>query len=145
MGSVDRNILVVDDCTVSARILEQTLLGTGFTVTLARNGREAWEATQVTQFDIIVTDHQMPEMSGGELCEKLRKTEGYAETPIVMITSKGFELDLRHLQEVLHVSAVLMKPFSAKEVRRVVEDCAYRGQLFATAEGAAVTDAGWRT
>lgn len=122
MGSGERTILVVEDCIVTARILEHTLLSAGFKVAVARDGREAWEATQVTQFDMIVTDHQMRFMSGVELCEKLRQTERYSETPIVMITSKGFELDMWRLHGDLHVSALLFKPFNTAEVRQVVED-----------------------
>jgi CheY-like chemotaxis protein len=126
MVDTHRNILVVEDSAVLAKILGRTLRDAGFTVTFATNGREAWEATQSTQFDLIVTDHQMPEMSGGELCEKLRQTEDYAETPIIMISSKSFELDLPRLQESLQLSAVFAKPFSTTKVLRVVEDCVGR-------------------
>ena len=75
------------------------------------------------QFDLIITDYLMPEMSGIELCARLRESEGYAETPIVMITAKGFELELSHLREAYGISAVFMKPFSPQKVIRAVEGC----------------------
>ena len=65
----------------------------------------------------------MPEMSGVELCQKLRETPSYIETPIIMLTAKGLELDLVQLRETLGISAALPKPFSPAELMRKVEEC----------------------
>jgi CheY-like chemotaxis protein len=58
----------------------------------------------------------MPEMTGLELCRRLRATVEYAHTPIVLLTAKGLELELPALQRELNISAIFPKPFSPSEV-----------------------------
>jgi CheY-like chemotaxis protein len=58
----------------------------------------------------------MPEMTGLELCRRLRATEEYAHTPIILLTAKGLELELPALQRELEISAIFPKPFSPSEV-----------------------------
>ena len=65
----------------------------------------------------------MPEMSGSQLCAHLRQLERYRETPIIMLTAKGLELELPRLREELGIAATFLKPFSPKEVVQAVEDC----------------------
>ena len=71
----------------------------------------------------MVTDQQMPLMSGSELCEKLRGAKEYSETPIIMLTAKGMEMELPRLRDELGIAATLLKPFSPKGLTEVVEDC----------------------
>jgi two-component system response regulator CpxR len=58
----------------------------------------------------------MPEMTGLELCRRLRATAEYANTPIILLTAKGLELELPALQRELAISAIFPKPFSPSEV-----------------------------
>ena len=95
----------------------------GYRVVVGQNGREAWELAQDDQFDLIITDQQMPEMTGCELCERLRENESYRDTPIIMLTAKGLELELPRLRERFDITATFLKPFSPKEVVQTVEDC----------------------
>ena len=123
MGNADRHILVAEDTAVLGLMLKRVLQRAGFTVTITKNGREAWDKAQAIGFDAIVTDQQMPEMSGTELCEQLRQLQGYADTPVIMITAKAYELDLSRVREELNISAIFAKPFSPMKVQRVVEEC----------------------
>jgi len=75
------------------------------------------------QFDLILTDHQMPEMTGTELCARLRESEGYAKTPIIMVTGRVLNLELSRLQETYSITATFRKPFSSVEMLRAVEGC----------------------
>ena len=61
---------------------------------------------------MVVTDFQMPEMNGAELCKRMREQSRWAETPIVLLTAKGMELDLVRFREELGVAEVFFKPFS---------------------------------
>jgi CheY-like chemotaxis protein len=94
----------------------------GFETQTARNGRLALEAAQLMQFDVVVTDQQMPELTGIELCGELRKLPGYQDCPIILLTAKGLELELPRLREELGISGVFSKPFSPAAVVRAVED-----------------------
>lgn len=108
--------LVVDDNVALARVTQFALTRAGFDARIAANGRKALELAQAEAFDIVITDQQMPEMTGLELCRRLRATVEYASTPIVLLTAKGLELELPALQRELEISAIFPKPFSPSEV-----------------------------
>ena len=61
------SVLLVEDDPVPLQVVERLLSGDGHTVSTATNGLEALEKFQVGWFDVVVTDHAMPEMSGAEL------------------------------------------------------------------------------
>jgi two-component system, chemotaxis family, chemotaxis protein CheY len=108
--------LVVDDNVALARVTQFALTRAGFDARIAGNGRKALEFAQAESFDIVISDQQMPEMTGLELCRRLRATEEYAHTPIILLTAKGLELELPALQRELAISAIFPKPFSPSEV-----------------------------
>lgn len=119
---MNKRALIVDDNLALARVTQFALDRAGYETETARNGRLALEVAQVSQFDVIVTDQQMPEMTGIELCRELRKLEAYAACPIILLTAKGLELELPRLREELGINAVFSKPFSPGAVVRAVED-----------------------
>ena len=129
MSNAERRILVAEDNAALASVVRFNLQRAGFQVTVACNGRVAWEAAQEEVFDLIVTDQQMPEMSGCELCAKLRAIDEYRETPMIMLTAKGMELELPRLKSELGIAATFLKPFSPSEIVRAVE-----GQLESVSE-----------
>ncbi|QTA82104.1 Two component system response receiver/histidine kinase, CheW-like [Desulfonema limicola] len=88
-----KHILVVDD-SVSTREIEKSILESyGYFVSLASDGVEAFEKTKAFQFDLIITDVEMPNLDGFSLTEKLRQDELYKNTPIILITSLDKEED----------------------------------------------------
>jgi CheY-like chemotaxis protein len=117
-----KRALIVDDNLALARVTQFALDRAGFETQTARNGRLALEAAQVTQFDVVVTDQQMPELTGIELCRELRKLPGYLDCPIILLTAKGLELELPRLREELGISGVFSKPFSPAAIVKAVED-----------------------
>ena len=121
--NMQQQILVAEDNAALASVIRFNLVRAGFQVTIANDGHQAWEFVQSNHFDLIVTDQQMPKMTGCELCEKLRSVPEYAELPVIMLTAKGLELELPRLREELKIMATYMKPFSPKEIVKAVEDC----------------------
>lgn len=107
-----RRALIVDDNVALARVTQFALDGAGFYTEVAYNGRIALEAALRSPFDIIITDQQMPEMTGVELSRELRARPEYAECPIILLTAKGLELELPRLQAELGIDATFAKPFS---------------------------------
>ena len=122
MSNSDSHILVVEDNAALASVVRFNLQRAEFRVTVACNGRLAWEAVQEDAFDLIVTDQQMPEMTGCEFCEKLRSTDEFRRIPVIMLTAKGMELELPRLKAELGIAATFLKPFSPKEIVKAVED-----------------------
>ncbi|MCA9118974.1 MAG: response regulator [Planctomycetaceae bacterium] len=122
MSNSDRRILVVEDNAALASVVRFNLERAGFQVTVACNGRVAWDAVQEDAFDLVITDQQMPEMTGTEFCERLRGVTGFQELPVIMLTAKGMELELPRLKAELGIAATFLKPFSPKEIVKAVED-----------------------
>jgi len=116
-------VLVAEDDTATAKVLWHVLVNTGFDATIATDGREAWEIAQAMQFDLIITDYQMPYLNGRELCELLRNSTWYSDTPIILTTAKCFELDVRQLQKDYNLFTVFQKPFSPTKVAKAATQC----------------------
>ena len=116
MSDEPQRILIAEDNAALASVVRFNLERAGFQVTVAANGRIAWEAAQRERFDLVITDYQMPEMDGGELARLLRDDENYVQTPIILLTAKGLEIELSCLREALDITATFAKPFSPREV-----------------------------
>jgi CheY-like chemotaxis protein len=85
--------LVVDDSMLIRHTVCRFLEQRGFAVESATNGQEALETLKRIQPDLIVTDMQMPKMSGSELITALKQQPGTAAIPVVIVAGKqsGFE------------------------------------------------------
>ncbi len=82
-----KRILVVDD-SITTRSLEASVLGAaGYAVTTAVDGMEAWGAVQSGEFDLVVSDVQMPRMDGLELCRRIRASQKFKSLPLILVTS----------------------------------------------------------
>jgi CheY-like chemotaxis protein len=78
--------------------------------------------------DIIVTDYQMPVMTGMELVEKLRQNDETKNIPVVMLTARSFAIT-KEQREQLQISECLSKPFSPRELLVHIEDILYQNEL----------------
>ena len=81
--------LVVDDSMLIRHTVCRFLEERGFTVESATNGQEALEALKTVRPDIIITDIQMPKMSGSELITAVKNNPGLASIPIVMAAPRA--------------------------------------------------------
>ena len=86
-------ILVVDD-SITTRTLEQSVLsGAGYLVATAVDGAAAWAALQEQQYDLVVTDVEMPRMDGFALCRAIRASAQLKHLPVVLVTALEKEED----------------------------------------------------
>ena len=120
----ERKVLVVDDEIHIVHVVAIKLRNNGYEVITAEKGAEAFERSCEDKPDIIVTDFQMPVMTGVELVEKLRQNEGTKEIPVILLTARSFAIEQEQKQR-LHISECLSKPFSPKELLRSIEDILY--------------------
>ena len=126
-----KKILVADDEIHIVHVVTIKLRNNGYEVISAENGSQAFELACEHKPDIIVTDFQMPVMTGLELIEKLRGNEQTSDIPVIMLTARSFAID-QQLQDRLNISACLSKPFSPKELLRSIEDVLYHKQVVAS-------------
>lgn len=90
-----KRILVVDD-SLTTRILERNILkAAGYDVTVAANGLEALTKIAAEDFDLVVSDVEMPEINGFELTERMREEDKLKNIPIILVTSLSSENDKR--------------------------------------------------
>jgi two-component system alkaline phosphatase synthesis response regulator PhoP len=123
-----KRVLVVDDEIHIVHVVAIKLRNNGYEVISAHNGADAFELACKHQPDIIVTDFQMPVMTGMELVEKLRENEGTKEIPIIMLTARSFSIS-KEQQEQFQISDCLSKPFSPRELLSNIEDILYQKKL----------------
>ncbi len=90
-----RRVLVVDD-SLTVRELERKLLGqAGYEVEVAVDGVDGWNAVRAGQFDLIVTDVDMPRMDGIELVRMIKQDPRLGKLPVMIVSYKDREEDRR--------------------------------------------------
>lgn len=113
-------ILAVEDETAVAQLLALVLCGPACRVTTACNGAQALEkiATARQPFDVVITDHQMPELTGLELVRELRAHHFAGK--IAVLSAHLNETNV-HAYEELSVDLMLSKPFDVEELRHAID------------------------
>lgn len=119
-----KKVLVVDDEIHIVHVVAIKLRHNGYEVISAENGAEAFDLVLREQPDIIVTDVQMPVMTGPEFVQKLRQNDLTKNIPVIMLTARSFTIE-DDQRESLQISECLSKPFSPKELLRSIEDILY--------------------
>ena len=111
-------ILVADDDPHMQLAVKTCLSRKGHDVTVVNNGVSALELIESESFDLVVTDQQMPEMSGTELLAALQKRG--SEVPVIMITAYG---TITQAVEAMQSGAAdfITKPFAAPDLERIIE------------------------
>ena len=118
---MSKNVLLCDDEIHIVRTAEIRLSQAGFTVRIAHDGQEAWQAILEDQPDLVVTDLQMPRVDGLELIRRIRTNASTKDLPVIMLTAKGFELARDEMMEKWGIFAILSKPFSPRELARLID------------------------
>lgn len=125
---MEKNILVVDDCRTTRKIVSLYLNNAGFKTIAAGNGVEAIEKLVGSTVDIIISDLNMPQMDGSELITWVRSNPMYKDIPLVILTTEHDDLRRNNLLET-GATAFLTKPITKEklidEVNRILERCNY--------------------
>jgi len=117
MGS---RILVVEDETDLAELVAINLRGAGHDVTVAHDGNTALAEIQRSQPDLLVLDVMLPDISGIEVCRRLRRNAQTVRIPVIMLTARTDEVD-RVVGFEVGADDYVAKPFSPRELVLRVE------------------------
>ncbi|AKT41436.1 response regulator [Chondromyces crocatus] len=109
------HVLIVEDERDLQRVVAYNFRQAGFDVVSAMNGETALRALKEERFDLIILDLMLPDISGTELCRRIKQSPQTAQTPIIMVTAKGEEVD-RVVGFELGADDYLVKPFSVREL-----------------------------
>ncbi|MFQ5454888.1 MAG: response regulator [Nitrospirota bacterium] len=114
-----KNILIVDDCTTTRKIISIYLRLDGYNIIGAVDGIDALEKLTTSDVDLIITDLNMPQMDGIELVKSVKSNPVYSKIPIIMLTTEAGEISRTKGKEV-GVSTYLTKPVPKDVLRKEV-------------------------
>ena len=118
---MSKRILVADDETHILHVVSLKLRNAGFEVVTARDGQEALEIAQADPPDLLITDYHMPQLSGLELCQRLKQDPATSGIPAIMLTARGYHLE-PHDTERSGILRMLSKPFSPRHLLATVNE-----------------------
>ncbi|MDR4495516.1 MAG: response regulator [Nitrospirales bacterium] len=110
-----KQILLVDDYESGRHVLREKLEMQGYVCREVKDGAEALSIIQQKHFDLVITDNQMPVMTGLELLQALAKTPKNLRLPIILLTGNLTE-PLQKAAKLAGASAVLKKPYKDQEL-----------------------------
>jgi two-component system, OmpR family, alkaline phosphatase synthesis response regulator PhoP len=110
-----KKILVADDEAHILHVVSLKLRHAGFEVLTAMDGEEAFDLCQTELPELLITDYQMPLLTGVEVCRRLRANPETQSIPAILLTARGFDIEPQEMIDA-GISAVLAKPFSPREL-----------------------------
>ena len=110
-----QSVLVCDDDDLLVELLHFRLTARGYSVRIARDGREAVESARKARPDAVVLDAMMPVIDGYEVLRQLKETPQTRDVPVIMLTARKGERDILEALK-LGASDYLAKPFIPEEL-----------------------------
>lgn len=117
----DTSILVVDDMMTMRKLVKKALTALGFSrLSEAENGAVAFEKIKFanqsgTPIQLIISDWNMPEMTGMELLKKVRQTQYCKNTPFILLTAESEKSQVVEAMQA-RVSGYIVKPFTTEQI-----------------------------
>jgi two-component system chemotaxis response regulator CheY len=113
--------LVVDDSQTMRRIVNNALKNIGYDdIIEAEDGKDAIGKLYVEKVDFIITDWNMPNMSGLEFTKAVRSDEQFADIPILMVTTRGMKEDVLEALQA-RVNNYVVKPFTPQVLKEKID------------------------
>lgn len=116
---MSKSILTVDDSNSMRQMLAFILKGAGYDVVQATSSNEALGFASSQSFDMVLTDHNMPDGDGLALVSALRALPAYAQTPIIMLTTESSE-EMKSKGRAAGATGWMVKPFDPNRLLEVV-------------------------
>lgn len=117
----DMRVLIVDDFSTMRRIVRNILRQIGLNnVVEADDGTTAWDTLNRDKIDFIVSDWNMPKMTGIELLRKVRSSEQFANIPFLMVTAEAQQENIIEAVQA-KVSNYIVKPFTADTMKQKID------------------------
>ncbi|MBB4187800.1 two-component system chemotaxis response regulator CheY [Sinorhizobium terangae] len=112
------HILTVDDSASIRLTTRVALTGAGFRVTEAVDGLDGLSKAQAGQFDMIVTDLNMPNMNGLAMIEALRRSPAHAGVPIIFLTTES-DAEMKTRAKAAGATGWITKPFDPEQLVKI--------------------------
>ena len=114
------SILAVDDSASMRQMVSFTLKNAGYNVVEAVDGQDAWEKSASRDFDLVLTDQNMPRLDGLGLTRKLRERPNFKSTPILILTTESSD-QMKQAGRAAGATGWLVKPFDPAKLIAVIK------------------------
>ncbi len=112
-GTDGQRVVLVDDEPHITHMVARKLIQNGYEVHTAMDGQQGLELIHSVGPDLVVTDLQMPYMSGIDMSTRLWNSEKTKNIPVIMLSARGFAIE-EQIKELGNIRALLSKPFGTK-------------------------------
>ena len=112
-------VLIVDDSRSIRELLSSVLINAGYKVTSANDGQHGLDTAKAADFDLVITDINMPLMNGIELLKSLRALPKYAFKPILILTTE-FSQEMKMKGKEAGATGWMVKPFDPVKMIDVI-------------------------
>ena len=117
----DRSILIVEDSSTTRALIKAIIEEMGdFQTVEAHSGFDALKLLPTQEFDLIITDINMPDINGLELINFVKNSPKYRDLPLIIVSTERSEED-KERGMALGAVAYITKPFNAKELQEVIK------------------------
>ena len=113
------SILAVDDSASKRQMVSFTLKSAGYNVVEAVDGQDAWEKAGSRDFDLVLTDQNMPRLDGIGLTKKLREHPKFKATPILILTTESSD-QMKQAGRAAGATGWMVKPFDPAKLIEVI-------------------------
>lgn len=110
MSSAPQRILIVEDDDIIQRLITLTLEAAGYSIVCANDGEAGWDAVNAANFDLVITDNNMPRLSGIELIRRMRDA-GMTSLPVLLISGE-IPRTAKNFASLITPGLAVEKPFS---------------------------------
>jgi two-component system chemotaxis response regulator CheY len=114
-----KKVLIVDDSLTMRQLVKMTLTRSGYDVVEAEDGQKGLQKASLQAFDLVLSDINMPIMTGLDMLRGLRKLPAYKFTPIVLITTES-QLEKKQEGKAAGATGWIVKPFEQEQLLAVV-------------------------
>ena len=114
------SILDVDDSASMRQMVTFTLKSAGYNVVEAVDGQDAYDKTGARDFDLVLTDQNMPRLDGIGLTKKLRDNPKFKTTPILILTTESSD-QMKQMGRSAGATGWLVKPFDPAKLLEVIK------------------------
>ena len=112
------NILTVDDSASIRMTTKITLTGAGYSVTEAVDGQDGLTKAKAGNYDLIVTDLNMPNMNGLEMIRALRQSPAHTGVPIIFLTTES-DAEMKSQAKAAGATGWITKPFDPEQLVKI--------------------------
>ena len=114
-------VLVVDDFSTMRRIIKNILRQLGFTnIVEADDGTTAWDVLNKDKIEFVISDWNMPQMTGIDLLRKVRGSDEFADMPFLMVTAEAQQENIIEAVQA-KVSNYIVKPFTPETLKQKID------------------------